>query len=218
MAVAAGVTHPSGKPIGCCARRGLRVEDSPHSSERLADAVQGRARRPTTPEACRLGLERAGRPMSDAAVLLEQGADNARVGESQREALRRLQLLLDALAAGPAPAATPPSEPSGQPPSSTARAPRVSLGELRLVRSLQLEINERTAELERQSRDANAGDDGPFVELAEDQSRLAEIIQSLVAASDGEQSQPETPVSPGPSDAELDKALEKAGIPGFSED
>jgi hypothetical protein len=94
----------------------------------------------------------------------------------------------------------------------------VTFGELRLVRALQLEINERTAELERRSRDANPGDDGAFAELAADQSRLAEIILSLVAASDVDPSRPETPASPRPSDTELDKALEKAGIPGFSEE
>ena len=69
----------------------------------------------------------------------------------------------------------------------------MSLGELRLLRSLQLEINERTAELERRSRDASAGDDGEFVQLAEDQSRLAEIVLSLVAVSGVEQAAPETP-------------------------
>ena len=76
--------------LGENARRELAAQQ-----HELADAVQGRARRPATPEACRLGLERAGRPMSDAAALLEQGPDR-----SPRRGIAARSIAAVAVAAG----------------------------------------------------------------------------------------------------------------------
>ena len=68
-----------------------------------------------------------------------------------------------------------------------------SIGELRLLETLQLEINRRTTELEAaraKSGDFTAEQESELVELAAEQGKLAEIILNLIQKKSAEDDAP----------------------------
>jgi hypothetical protein len=168
------------------------------------------------PASFRLGIEQAARTMLNAGQQLSAGVRGASVEQLQDEALRMLQRLQDSFAE-PKPASESQTSSPGNTPPDEARA-RITLAELVLLHSLQQEINQRTALLA-----AGTTPDQPMTperqkaydELAADQARLVEVIESVLAADalkPDDNAKPPT-VSP---DSELDKALEDAGVPGFT--
>jgi len=182
-------------------------------SEELLGAVSGTA----LPTTFQFGIQRAARPMQEAARLLAQNAAAEAVHSPQRLAMQRLEAVQNSLAAPPPTESTtpPPESPTGPQP---ARTGKVGLAELLLLRSLQTEINERTAAmalLEQPPELLPAEQQAAILELAEDQARLVQILEPLLASeSEDADSTPRT--APADPDAELDKALEAAGVPGFS--
>jgi hypothetical protein len=154
--------------------------------------------------------------MLNAGRQLSAGARGESVEQLQAEALRMLQKLQESFAA-PKPASETQTSSSGNPPPDEARA-RITLAELVLLHSLQQEINQRTALLA-----AGSTPDQPvtperqkaYDELAADQARLVEVIESVLAANAPKQGDSAKPPAVSP-DSELDKALEDAGVPGFT--
>jgi hypothetical protein len=138
-----------------------------------------------------LALDGASRDMDHAAGFLEQHLTAAETQQAQQNAMRRLDLLLEALK---------PESPENQPNQPTnaenkisanadqaAKQPQnaVNLSELKLLKILQQEINRRTAALAE-----TVGPDGKpteqqrkeYEQLAEEQARLAELILKMMKA------------------------------------
>lgn len=182
----------------------------------LGEELEPSATDQRVPASFRLGIEQAARTMLNAGQQLSAGTRGASVEQLQAEALRMLQRLQDSFAA-PKPASDTQPSSSENPPPNEARA-RITLAELVLLHSLQQEINQRTALLA-----AGSTPDQPMTperqracdELAADQARLVEVLESVLAANAPKQDAAAKPPVVSP-DKELDKALEDAGIPGFS--
>ena len=159
----------------------------------------------------------AGRPMEQAASLLDQAVADERTLQLQGEAIQGLQTILDTLASTPRSADTGTHAPKAA--ESPPREPAAHAAQVRVLRALQLEINRRTQELAQlaaSKKTLTDEEEQRFAELAADQGRLAELVARALGAS-----LPGTEKSRQPPDRslerELDEALEKAGIPGFSE-
>jgi hypothetical protein len=199
-----------------------RLESIGGRQRTLCDDVQAFAQTPLLADTFGFGLERAAQPMQTAAELLEQGIGDDRTEVAQREALRRLQMVYQVLPEPPDPTKPPASKPQGQTDGSSDDESSVALtlAELKLLRVLQREINDRTSELaERSRRAASLSEDEQreVALLAADQGRLADVVQALVPpASPTPDEDPTRPLTPPRSN--LERALEKAGIPGFGED
>ena len=87
-----------------------------------------------------------------------------------------------------------------------------------MLRSLQVDLNQRTAELQQAVADTQSlsdADQQAFTELAAEQAALGAILESLTAPDETEP-KPKPSASPPTLDNDLDRALEEAGIPGFS--
>ncbi|MFV1969121.1 MAG: hypothetical protein ACC628_27175, partial [Pirellulaceae bacterium] len=92
-----------------------------------------------------------------------------------------------------------------------------SMAELSLLRSTQVEINERTVQLDKTQITGSRIDEPSktrFDQLAEDQSRLASLTEAMLPAS-VEHVPSEPNATHAASRRELDRALQAAGIPGF---
>ena len=92
-------------------------------------------------------------------------------------------------------------------------------GEVKILRALQVEINQRTEKLEELARSKESlmeEEQRRFGELATDQGRLSELVLRIIRTSPAAAEKSSKPPSRS-LDRELDEALEKAGIPGFSE-
>lgn len=147
---------------------------------RLADELEGTG-------VFRMAIGSAADAMGAAAGLLERQQTDQQTQDLEQRAIRRLDLILDALA--PESVRNDPDasgagdqgdQPAGAPGEGVA-----SLAELKLVRSLQQEVHQETARLD---HDVAAGGGRPttdqqqaYVRLAEQQARLAELLLDLVA-------------------------------------
>jgi len=140
-----------------------------------------------------------------ATVLLHAAGSDSQVGPAQSDAIQRLQSVLAAMDAGSRPTSEQAATSSPRESSSTKRT--VCLAELRLLRAMQLEINERTLEV---------SEENEFQDLARDQGRLAGLINAMLPPPDDSQPNAGEPSNPK-SDSELDKALQEAGLPGFAQ-
>ena len=95
---------------------------------------------------------------------------------------------------------------------------RLSLSEIVLLRSLQVDLNQRTADLQQAvagTQSLSDADQQAFTQLAAEQAALGAILESLTAPDEAEPNQ-EAPANPRTLDNDLDRALEEAGIPGFT--
>ena len=139
------------------------------------------------PGALSIALENAAADMLRASSLLHRGE----VGAPAQQALRNAQRRLDQLAAALAPPSPPEpmgdtaqSQPPAIPPPGTSQDRPQMLAELRLLKVMQQEINERTLRLEQER-----GRDGSLTEpqqqelrqLQTEQGRLVELLQDVIA-------------------------------------
>ncbi len=130
-----------------------------------------------------LVLSGAADDMDRASGLLDRRETGPPTQQSQQNALRRLALALSAMT--PEPAAKAEAEGRGGQGSGKqgSSGKQLTLAELKLLKSLQQEINRRTAQLERAygprgAMDPEAG--RQYADLARDQADLAELVGQLV--------------------------------------
>ena len=136
-----------------------------------------------------MALDAASRDMDQAAGFLDRLLTGAESQHAQQNAIRRLDLVLDALK--PETPQNQPNQPANadnKPPANANQPPNqqpntVNLSELKLLKILQEDINRRTATLA-----ATAVPDGQpsdqqrkeYEQLAEEQARLAELILKMI--------------------------------------
>ena len=195
--------------------------------QQLADDTTAAREQLPIPKAFEFGLKSVESVMGEAAKRLEREAPDQHVHGLQTRSLSRLQQLLAALTSQTARednAATSELTPSGEDEASAGsqndRQPSLSLEELRLLHSIQMDIHDRTVSLEqrRQGRGALEAADKQEVErLATEQGELAKLLIEALPADEATR-EPAAPTAPRQLEDELDKALEKAGIPGFGAD
>ncbi len=174
------------------------------------------------PKAFAFGMKSVETIMTEAATRLEREAPDERVQRLQTRSLARLRQLLAALNSQP-PGEIPSNEGNETgPASSDGQQPSItlSLEELRLLHAMQVDLYERTVALEEQRQGRGAleeADKQELQRLATEQGELAELLMEAMPA-EGAIDQLEPPAAPSRLDDDLDKALEKAGIPGFGAD
>ncbi len=208
---------PGTAPADVSVRRrtvGALVAEQEGLAGQVADAV---AMQPSP--VVRYILGEANELMGKAARLLSDAKHSPSALELQRGAEAKLLRLADALQP-PRPnaitAAGPPGDPTAPPDDSQPTGQRISLADLQLLRIVQLEIYQRTSQID-QARQAtgrlSADQQADMAELAVRQEKLADLVSSLLG-------QRETPASQAPATTtpDLDDALRKANIPGFIED
>ena len=149
--------------------------------------------------AVRMGLEEVQRRLAAAAAILDGSDTGPRAQQAERYALARLEGMLQAFAqtasesaAGQAPPAGNNANPPGQPP---PRRPTFELLEVKMLRMLQVDLNDRTRAIENQL----AGLKPPIdereradlareaQELQAEQRRLAELVQEMLTRDNGEE-------------------------------
>ena len=148
--------------------------------------------------AVRMGLDEAERRLAAAAALLDGSDTGPRAQQAERHALARLEGMLQAFAqtaresaAGQAAPAGNSATPPGQPPQ---RRPTFELLEVKMLRILQVDLNDRTRAVENQL----AGLKPPIEEheredlaresqeLQAEQRRLAELVQGMLTRDNGD--------------------------------
>jgi hypothetical protein len=148
--------------------------------------------------AVRMGLDEAERRLAAAAALLAGSDTGPRAQQAERYALARLEGMLQAFAqtasesaAGQASPAGNNANPPGQPPQ---RRPTFELLEVKMLRMLQVDLNDRTRAVENQL----AGLKPPIEEhkradlareaheLQTEQRRLAELVQEMLTRDNGD--------------------------------
>ena len=146
----------------------------------------------TAAAAFALALDSASRDMEQAATSLDRLVTGPQSQQAQQSAIRRLDLVLDALK--PQPPANQPNQPNqpanpdnkaqpnaNQPPKEQPNT--VNVSELRLLKILQEDINRRTAALaEAVGPNAQPNDSQrkEYDQLAQEQARLAELILKMM--------------------------------------
>jgi hypothetical protein len=140
-----------------------------------------------------LALGQAADHLTAAATRLDQGDAGAATQRAELQALARLEEIvaaLDETAAETDPNQQPPGGAGAgqQPGSNQSRPPAFDLFEVKLLRSLQGDLNRRTGELQQRPADELSASDAPradrdaqAAELAAEQSRLAELVQELLS-------------------------------------
>jgi hypothetical protein len=143
--------------------------------------------------AVRVSLEDAARKLAAAAELLAGLNSNTAAQEAERLALTRLEALLDAFAetveeAAPTNGGNVGGNNAGG--ARPQRRPALELLEIKLLRLLQVELNQRT---ERHERRQAAGDDElaeierEAWDLAVEQARLAELVKQMLLRNNSRQ-------------------------------
>jgi hypothetical protein len=184
------------------------LRDLAEEQRLLADAVQQSSEAFSSGESFQLALAGVRQQMQRAHRSLARNQTDAATQIPQEQAVARLKQLL---AAAKSQAESPGDE--GNQPQGPAQPmdgqPEVrSIGELRLLETLQLEINRRTTELEAartKTGDFTAEQEAELVELAEEQGKLAEIILNLIQKKSAEDEAPPAK----PEDAEPKPAVKK---------
>ncbi len=138
-----------------------------------------------------MALDSASRDMEQAAGFLDRHLTGAEAQQAQQNAMRRLDLLLEALKPeSPANQPNQPASAENKAPANANQTPKqgqnnVNLSELKLLKILQEEINRRTAALaETIGPDGQPSDQQrkEYEQLAEEQARLAELILKMMKA------------------------------------
>jgi len=134
-----------------------------------------------------LTLRQATEAMRSAASLLTSSQSGSKTVEFQRRAHKRLLALVEALEQSPAAtdrsAATPPPAGEQQPGQQSQPAAQLLGPQLRLLRSLQADVRQRTADLTSEAEDRDADADAITAQresLARDQKRIAELARKLL--------------------------------------
>jgi hypothetical protein len=151
--------------------------------------------------AVRVSLEEAERRLATAGKLLGDRQTGSETQNAEKLALTRLEAMLQTFAqtaneAAKKPDANnpPPAEANNRPPP-PQRRPTFELLEVKMLRMLQADLNDRTAEHEKRGAAAagnqapKAGLDQEARELAAEQGRLAELVQKMLSRDNEKQEQ-----------------------------
>ena len=133
-----------------------------------------------------MALDAASRDMDQAAGFLDRLLTGAESQHAQQNAIRRLDLILDALK--PETPQNQPNQPANadsKPPANANQPPNqqqntVNLSELKLLKILQEDINRRTAALAETIGQPSEQQHKEYEQLAEEQARLAELILKMM--------------------------------------
>jgi hypothetical protein len=137
-----------------------------------------------------------------AGKLLDDHQTGSPTQQAEQLALTRLEAMLQTFAQTANEAAKKPDANNGPPPAAAAnkqqqpqRRPTFDLLEVKMLRMLQADLNERTAQHEKRSAvaagdpAAKAGLDQEAHELAAEQGRLAELVQKMLSRDNEQQEQ-----------------------------
>jgi len=150
--------------------------------------------------AVRVSLEDAERRLLAAGKLLEDGQPGQPTQAAEQLALARLEAMFQAFAQTANEAGKKPNANNGAPPAGGAnnqpspqRRPTFELLEVKMLRMLQADLNERTRAHEQRATElaanaaAKASLDQEAAELAVEQGRLAELVQKMLARDNDKQ-------------------------------
>lgn len=206
----------------------LSTEEMATEQQALRDRTKAAREQLPIPKVFSLGMKTVESKMGEAATRMEQDIPVEEVIRLQSQSLSRLKQLLAALE--PKAAAhddnKPPSANSANKNNEQAagdageQGPSLSLQELRLLHAMQVDLHEQTVEVEKRRKPdglLNSEDQQVTTRLASEQGELAELLTEALSPDEGRQS-PAKPSSPNQLDDDLDRALERAGIPGFGVD
>lgn len=150
----------------------------------LAEAVQQSSEAFSSGEAFELALNGIRQAMQRAHRSLARSQTDASTQTAQQQAIARLKQLLEAARSqSQQPQDDGQQQPPGQEQPEGQPAEVRSIGELKLLETLQLEINRRTSELEAakpNSGEFTAEQLAELTELAEEQGKLAQIVLDLI--------------------------------------
>jgi hypothetical protein len=145
-----------------------------------------------------LALGRAAEELAAAATRLDRGETGAATQQIEQQALARLEEIVAALSETSAELEAEPQQPGGaanaggQPGGNPPRPPAFDLFEVKLLRSLQADLNRRTKDLHQigeqtvTTPDVGQTDREPqATELAAEQRRLAELVSELLSRDNG---------------------------------
>ncbi len=189
----------------------------------LADEVHAIREELKLPKAFEFGMSSVESNLIDAVDGLSRTPLDSTVTTSQQLAMDRMNHLLSALSAE---AKTTRSDSATQNPATSGDStdgvengdsPALSVEELRLLQSIQLELLERTAQFDQQrsgSRELTDQQQRILERLAREQGELAELLLDAIPPHSSN-AVPEGPDMPDPSENNLERLLEEAGIPGF---
>jgi hypothetical protein len=150
--------------------------------------------------AVRVSLEDAERRLAAAASLLDKNESGAAAQQAERHALTRLEGMMDAFAqtaneAAPNPQQQPPPD-AGAQPSQPQRRPTFQLLEIKMLRMLQVDLQQRTKEhqervagLQAPNAAQQAALQKESQELAAEQGRLAELVENMLSRDNEQQRQ-----------------------------
>jgi hypothetical protein len=163
------------------------LRDAARLQKSLEEDARKLAEQLTAAGAFQLTLSGAADDMARAASLLENRATGEETKKAQQNALRRLNLLLDALKPEPPPEKKDDDDQGGGG-GDKKNGPKPAgdgikqLAELKLLKLLQQEIQDRSVELQKAVGDAVASDDQrrECAQLADEQGRLAEIMLKML--------------------------------------
>ncbi len=197
----------------------VSLRDLAEAQRLLADAVQQSSEAFSSGDSFQLALAGVRQQMQRAHRSLARSQTDLATQTSQEQAIARLKQLLAAAMSQAEPAADDGNQQGPAQPMDGQPEVR-SIGELQLLESLQLEINRRTAELEKSRAKAGeftAEQEAELAELAQEQGKLAEIVLNLIqkkaadnaaARANAEDGVPPRPPAKKPSDG-LDEELLK---------
>lgn len=170
------------------------VIDFANQERQLADLAKEHSELMFGLGAVRVGLEEAERRLLAAAKLLGEKQTGQPTQQAEQHALTRLERMLQTFAQTANEAAKQPDANNPPPPPPPAnnqaqpqRRPTFELLEVKMLRMLQTDLNERTAQHEKRAADAAAnqavwaGLAQEARELAGEQGRLAELVQKMLS-------------------------------------
>jgi hypothetical protein len=145
-----------------------------------------------------LALGRAADELAAAATRLDRGETGAATQQIEQQALARLEEIVAALSETSAELEAEPQQPGGaanaggQPGENPPRLPAFDLFEVKLLRSLQADLNRRTKKLQQSGEQTvttpdvgQTGRESQAAELAAEQRRLAELVSELLSRDNG---------------------------------
>ncbi|HRX77989.1 MAG TPA: hypothetical protein P5307_02960 [Pirellulaceae bacterium] len=202
----------------------LTSSEMTREQRQLRDETNEARERLSIPTAFSLGMKSVETIMGDAAMRLENEGPDDGVYRLQDRSLTRLEQLLAALESqsvreNSEGSSTDSPNGNNTPPAGAQQA-ALSVEELRLLHSMQVDLYDRTAALEalRQSGEAsNSEVQQAMQRLANDQGELAALLLQSLPLDEASEKPAAVPSSKELND-ELDRALERAGIPSFGDD
>lgn len=163
--------------------QGVALADLARRQRMLQTQTQSLGNRQGESDAFGLAISGAGNDMGLAADQLDRRQPGSPAQQAQHDALRRLALALEASASKPLAntSTNPRGDQAGQ---GGAQDDGQALPQLRLIKSLQEEINRRTRQLEQAGAAQDDDSRRRYTGLSDEQGRLADVTQKVAPAVD----------------------------------